>query len=259
MKKIIHAIAVVVAASLVAACGAQDEPEVFGQVTQDMPGGFQLPMFTEATPAYAVFPKGSSMDSNLKRVRQLGAVTAAAPLKVTQVSIEGPNGKVPLQLGATPPLKFRPVAPDPTRDADFVWTTLIAGQAVVTYQAAEELGIEGAGPLGIPGLGGIRVGAFAENGVPTNFADVLVSNHVIEKMPGEPIDMIVNGAAEDTDHEQLRRDLSAAVPKAKLLPLEQVVSDDAITADAAPDPVAQGTAEAGLGGKMTFTILEDGW
>lgn len=259
MRKLVSGVALV-AVFLVTACGGREEPQPdFGQVTADMPGGFSLPVYAESLPAFVVFPKGGMDPGDLRRVKRLGAVTAAAPLKVTQVSIKGPNGKVPLQLGATPPLRFRPVAPDPTRSADFVWTTLIAGQAVVTYQAAEELGIEGAGTIDVPALGDVKVGAFAENGVPTNFADVLVSDHIIERMPGEPTDLIVVGTSEAADTEQLRRDLVKAVPGAELLPLVQVLGDDGVTADAAPDPVAQGTAEAGLGGTMTFTILEDGW
>ena len=242
----------------VAACGGREEP-TFGRVTAEMPGGFELPVPADAMPVFAAFPRAPLSDGDVRRVRRLGDVSAAALLKVSQVEVEGPNGGVPLQIGATSPLKFRPVAPDPTRDTDFVWTSLIAGQAVVTYEAAEELGVTGAATLGIPGMDPVRVGAFAENGTPSNFADVLVSDHIVDQLPGEPIEILVVGSPEGVNADTLAGDLRKVLPQARLLPLVQVFGEDSITTDAAPEPVARGEAEAGLGGTMTFTILEDGW
>jgi hypothetical protein len=194
-------------------------------------------------------------------VQRLDEVSAAALITVSQVEVEGPAGKIPLQLGAITPLRFRSVAPDPTRDADFVWTSLIGGQAVVTYEAASELGVEGAADLRIPGLEGVKVGAFAENGTPSNFADILVSDHIVKRMPGEPIQIVVVGTEEgsDADTGGIEDDLKRALPDARLLPLIQVFGNDEITSDAAPQPLARGEAEAGLGGTMSFTILDDGW
>ena len=245
-------------ALVVAACGGREEPP-YGQVTSAMPGGFDLPTVVEAVPAYAVFPTGELSDEDVRRVQRMGEVSAAASIKVAHVEVGGPDGSVPLQLGATTPLKFRPVAPDPTRDADFVWTSLIGGQAVVTYEAASELGITGAAPLDIPGLEGLKVGAFAENGIPSNFADILVSDHIVEQMPGEPIEILVVGTEEGADTEKVAEDLRKALPGARLLPLLEVLGNDEITSNAGPQPLARGEAEAGLGGTMSFTILEDGW
>ena len=242
----------------VSACGGREEP-VYGEVTAAMPGGFDLPTPVEAVPAFAVFPSGELEDEAIRRVQRLDHISAAASIKVAHVEIGGPAGEIPLQLGATTPLKFRPVAPDPTRDADFVWTSLIGGQAVVTYEAADELGVTGAEPLDIPGLEGVRVGAFAENGTPSNFADVLVSDHIVEEMPGEPIEILVVGTDEDANTEDVASDLREAIPESRLLPLLQVLGEDDITSNAAPQPIARGEAEAGLGGTMSFTILEDGW
>ena len=247
-----------VVALAVSACGGREEP-VYGEVTAAMPGGFDLPTPVEAVPAYAVFPTKELSDDDVRRVQRLDDVTAAASIKVAHVEIGGPSGEVPLQLGATTPLKFRPVAPDPTRDADFVWTSLIGGQAVVTYEAAKELGVTGAAPLDIPGLEGVRVGAFAENGTPSNFADVLVSDHIVERMPGEPIEILVVGTDEDANTQDVARDLKEAIPESRLLPLLEVLGEDAITTNAAPQPLARGEASAGLGGTMSFTVLDDGW
>lgn len=257
MKRPIFLVALCLA--LLAACGGHEEPR-FGEVTAEMPGGFELPPPVEAVPTYAAFPRTEVRAADLRRVQRLNEVSAAALLTVSQVEVEGPAGKVPLQVGATTPLKFRPVAPDPTRDADFVWTSLIGGQAVVTYEAAAELGVDGAADLGIPGMTGVKVGAFAENGTPSNFADVLVSDHIVKQMPGAPIQIVVVGTeGGDVDSEALASGLRSALPEARLLPLVQVFGDDEITSDAAPRPLARGEAEAGLGGTMTFTVLDDGW
>jgi hypothetical protein len=252
-------LAVATCLALLTACGPHEEPR-YGEVTAEMPGGFELPAPIEAVPTYAVFPRGKIGRADLRAVQRLDEVTATALVTVSQVEVEGPAGTIPLQVGATTPLKFRSVAPDPTRDADFVWTSLIGGQAIVTYEAASELGVEGAAELGIPGLGGVRVGAFAENGTPSNFADILVSDHIVERMPGEPIQIVVVGTeGDEADKEALGDSLEEVLPDANILPLVQIFGDDEITSEAAPQPLARGEAEAGLGGTMTFTVLEDGW
>lgn len=256
MRKLL--VALISMAVVLAACGGHDEAP-YGQVTRDMPGGFELPAPRAALPTFVLFPRHGLAPGDARRVAALDDVTAAAPLRVAEVEIEGPNGRVPLQFGSVPPLKFRPVAPAPTREADFVWTALIGGRAVVTYEASEQLGIEGADPLGVPGLEGLRVGAFAENGAPTNFADVLVSEEVVEEMPGEPIDMLIVGTGPGVDAVALARSLRKAVPDARLLPLVQVLDGGPIAANAAPTPLPQGSAEMGLGGTMNFKILENGW
>jgi hypothetical protein len=258
MRRITIPIVVLALALSAAACGGREEPR-YDRITAAMPGGFELPVPVDAVPTFAVFPKEPLGDNDVRRVRRLDQVVAAARVKLTQVEIEGPNGKTPLQLGATSPLKFRPVAPDPTRDADFVWTSLIGGRAVVTYEAAADLGITGAAPLTIPSLGEVRVGAFAENGTPSNLADVLVSEHIVDRMPGEPIEVLVVGSVEGTDTESLGEELKQGLPEARLLPLVQVFGDDSITTDAAPQPLPRGESAAGLGGTMSFTILDDGW
>lgn len=260
MRKATVLVAIAMAlALLVTSCGAHEDTE-FGRVTADMPGGFELPAPKEVVPAFVVVVPGGDLDDHAaRRVRNIDAVKAAALLRVTKVNVESPTGDVPLQLATTQPLRFRPVAPHPTRDADFVWTSLIAGQAVLTYEAAQKLGVEGAEPLAIEGLDEVRVGAFAENGTPTNLADILVADHIIDQLPGDPRDMLVVGTEQATDSNELARALTRVIPKAQLVPLIQVVGGGGLAAGDAPDPVARGSAEQGLGGTMSFTILEDGW
>jgi hypothetical protein len=252
------AIALIVALLVLGACGTHDEPE-YGQVTPDMPGGFSLPEPKDAEPAFAVFPREEVSLGQLNDIRNVEHVVEAASLRVARVNVGGPDGEVPLQVASTPPLEFRSVAPEPTRDADFVWTSLIGGQAVLTYEAARKLGVEGADDLDIPGLEGISVGAFAENGTPSNFADILVSDHIVDELPGEPMEILIVGADGDGDAETIGRKLKSLLPKARLLPLIQVVSGAPLASDDEPAPIAMGEAAAGLGGTMTFRILKKGW
>lgn len=251
-------ISLLLACLTLAACGGRNEPE-YGQVTPDMPGGFSLPEPKQAMPAYAVFPRNGLAGIDTKKVRRLDEVEAIAPLRVSSLDVKGPEGAMQLQVASTPPLEFRSVSPEPTRDADFVWTALIGGRAVVTYDAADRLGVEGADRLEVEGLPGLRVGAFAENGAPSNFADILVSDHIVEQLPGKPIEMLIVGTDGDFDPLELAGDLKEIAPRSRLLPLVQVISGDSLAAGEAPQPIPQGRAEAGLGGTMTFTILEDGW
>jgi D-alanyl-D-alanine carboxypeptidase len=239
-----------------AACGADEEPE-FGQIPPEAPGSFALPDPKQAEPAFAVFPGEKLTKRDLKRVHKVDGVVVAAPLKVSEVEVEGPSGSLPLQVASTSPLRFRSVAPDSTRDAEFVWTSLIGGRAVVTYEAAEKLGVDGADRLGVPGLDGLRVGAFAENGTPSNFADVLVSDHIVDELPGEPIEVLVIGTDEIGDANSMATSIKKVLPDARLLPLIQVAAP--LTAPDVKAPAAMGEAELGLGGTMSFRILKNGW
>jgi len=150
-------------------------------------------------------------------------------------------------------LEFRSVAPTTTRDAEFVWTTLLAGQAVVTFDAADALGLGRSGSVRLPGYGGLEVGAFADNGNP-NAADVLVDLSVGEAMDLPEPDVLMVGARSGARLDRLGEALKRQLPGARLKRLQQVTP-----AFARPSPEPIGTAEGSLIGTMTFRVLRNGF
>jgi hypothetical protein len=162
-----------------------------------------------------------------------------------------------LKVGEVEPLRFRNVAPGPTRDADFVWTSLILGQAVPTFAAAKKLGLAESGELKIGRSRGFKVGAFADNGVP-NLVDVLVQGGTQEQLGlGAPNEFVI-GAKPGTSIAALERALKKLLPSARLERLvdeEQVPSVTATAQAATP----RGVVSGGFIGTMTFEILKNGF
>jgi hypothetical protein len=174
--------------------------------------------------------------------------------------VEGPNGEVRLKVGEIEPLHFRNIAPGPTRDADFVWTSLILGRAVPTFAAAKKLGLSESGELSIGGLRGFKVGAFADNGVP-NLVDVLVQGGTQERLGlGEPNELVI-GAKPGTRIAALERALKKLLPSAHLERLVEGAQVPSVAASASSVQAAAplGVVSGGVIGTMTFEILKNGF
>ncbi|HVL65241.1 MAG TPA: M15 family metallopeptidase [Actinomycetota bacterium] len=258
IPRLSRALAAVVAVLLTAACGARDD--VFetppGLLTEN--GTLELPPAVPAAPAFVVSSESPPEDL-VGSVQETPGVAVAAPVSLRRVRVEGPAGAARLTIGMVRPLQFRSVAPPATRDADFVWFALLSGRAVVTFEAADELGLDEAGEVRIAGVGDLAVGAFAENGTPENVADVLVS---AESPTGEALSAeagtVVVGAETGTVLERLGRDLKRSVPGARLRRLTP-------EANARPQPgggrapAPAGGSSNGAIGAMSFEILKDGF
>ncbi len=70
---------------------------------------------------------------------------------IRKVEISGPEGTEVLRVAAVDPLEYRSIAPVASNEAEFVWTSLLSGEAVLTFDAAEDLGIEGGGTIELDG------------------------------------------------------------------------------------------------------------
>ena len=217
-------------------------------------GAISLPEPVPATPAFVARLTRPASPGRLARVRALSGVAVASPLALRRMRVSGPAGERSLLVGAVDPLEFRSVTPPPTRDAEFVWTSLLAGEAVVTFDAADKLDLGREGSIRLTGLGDTSVGAFADNGVP-NVADVLVALPLGEDARLEVPTAIAVGAASGTTLELLETELEKLLPTARLTRLGP--SPRGPAARAAPEPVAQ--TSGGLIGTLRYTILDDGF
>lgn len=239
-------------AFVLASCGGN--ADVFeDRRTQAAGPSIELPDPVPAAPAYRVQTDGVVGPGRIERLERIPGVAVIADVGVVRVAIRGPGGSERLRVASIDALEFRSVAPPATREADFVWSALLAGQAVVTFDAADALGLGGSGTLRLHDYGELPVGAFADNGSP-NTADVLVDRSIGEAMGfGDPRVLVV-GAAADTTIESLGKALRRNLPGAHL---ERLMTESPITARGAPQPI--GSAEGALIGTMNFRILRSGF
>ncbi len=222
--------------------------------TAEAPTGDVLPPPIPASPAYIVRFDRAIETSDLDRVLSTRGVTVVAPVRTKVVSVAGPSGARTLRVGSVEPLEYRAVAPAETRDAEFVWRSLLAGEAILTFEGAGRLDIGDADTIRIAGTASVPVGAFADNGHP-NVADVLVAPHI-----GDAIDMarartVVVGTRQDVSVSSLRSRLLDRFPKAHVKKIEAPVTSEETVA-----PSLRGVAAApGSLGPMSFEVLPGGF
>ncbi|HEV2755833.1 MAG TPA: M15 family metallopeptidase [Actinomycetota bacterium] len=238
---------------LLAACGGADAPEVLPDRSMAAARGITLPEPVQATPAFLIafdHPVGPTRAAEVAATR---GVAVAATISLAEREVKGPSGRATFRVGAVDPLLFRALAPEPTKDADFVWSALVAGEAVVTFDAAASLGIASSGAITVGGTS-LRAGAVADNGVP-NLADVLVADFTGEDagLPGPRL--IAVGVKDPARAAATGKALRAALPGAKI---RKLLGD--VPAPLEPDaPEVVGESSGGLIGRMTFEVLEDGF
>jgi hypothetical protein len=224
----------------------------------DRPSGatrsVELPEPIPAVPAYRVELREAVPETVREQMEQLPGVAIVTAIATEQMNVEGPKGTVELTVGSTRPLRFRAVAPAPTKEAEFVWTSLLGGRTVLTFETADDLGIETGGEIELGGEE-LRIGAFAANGTP-DVADIMVADHVgrdlgmgsgdvwlVGAEPGSPLDALgdrLRGALRDYD---VRIESVPGTEPAQANPVEQ------------PQAVSSGSVI----GAMRFRILKDGF
>ena len=251
-----RALGLCLAALVLAACGGR--ADVY-EIPPDKPSGatrgFDLPEPTPAVAAYRIELRraGASLAGKLAKVE---GVAVVAPVSVREVNVSAGSGRARLRVGAAQPLRFRSVAPASTRDADFVWTALMSGSAVVTFDAAEKLGLDEGGTLNV-GKRDVPVGAFADVGVP-NFADVLLPDHLAEVFGLRGPDVLIVGASSGVTIETLGKRLRAAAGRGAAR-IVRLLPDDPAPIEPADQPEAVGSAGGGVIPPMTFRILRNGF
>lgn len=245
---------------LLGACGGRNE--IYDEAARPeapQERGVTLPEPVPASAAYAITLKKPLKKRDVEKLQKAKGVAIAASLAIDRMKVKGPKGKTQLRVGEMQPLDFRSVAPVATRDAEFVWVSLIIGQAVPSFSAARKLGVTGGGEIEIDGTK-VKVGAIADNGVP-NFADVLVqSNRERSHGIGAPLVYVI-GAKSGTTIETLGKSLRKILPTSAKL--RRIIPDDTApavpqaNAGAAPQPV--GHVSGGVVGSMSFQILPSGF
>jgi D-alanyl-D-alanine carboxypeptidase len=232
-------IAVVVALILMAACGGKgDVYEVAPRVVNA--SAITLPDPVPAVPAFLVRAARLS-DGQIKKLARAVGVAVVAPVATFSSKATGRRGRTRLRVAAVDPVTFRSVAPPATRVAEFVWSSLLAGDAVVTQRAAKKLGLGRTADIELSGVGAVRVGAFADNGTP-NIADVVVDARRLGVGNGT-VRTAVIGVKSGAALQQVARRIERVAPKARLarlLPQAFVVATEEALTTGTPSPIAAG-------------------
>lgn len=211
----------ILALSAAACSGDQDiyeVPPLDGELAAEGPAEeqVQLPQPVAAVPVFAVKKTSGIPERDLEALDRVRGVAAVAGLTVRTVSVKGPKRTARLEVAALDPIEFRPVSPPSTRSAEFVWLSLLGGDAVLTQGAAKKIGLKDSAEVRVGPAGKIRVGALADNGTP-NLADVLVAEVGVKDW-GETTTVVI-GAETGANLTKLKRSIRKKVRGGRLVRL----------------------------------------
>ena len=242
-----------------AACGSDgtDGPpsdELLSEASSE--GGISLPDPVDATPAYLISPDEPVDEETVERLRGVDGVNVVVAASIRKMEVAGPEGPKDLRIATVDPLEYRSIAPVATNEAEFVWTSMLSGEAVLTFEAAEELGIEDGGTIELDGGRAVEVGAFADNQTP-NIADVMLDPTVGQQIEGGHDQVITVGVQPGTSLDALGTALSGELPGARLVPL--IPPDLMSNPDPLTGAIEDGGSGGGIIGTMNYRILDDGF
>jgi hypothetical protein len=219
-----------------------------------VPQPVALPSPSNAVPVYLAQLDHPVRHAALRKLKRAPGVVAVATVAVKKMAVEGPAGRHTLRVGTVEPLSFRSVSITSAKAASFVWTSLLASKAVVTFEAGKSLGLDGSQPISLPGAGSIGVGAFADPEVP-NIADVLVNRSVGRRLHIDKPSLVVVGAKPGESLDALTASVKKRMPGARWrLLLPKIPGALLPTA-----PQATGEAQGSIIGTMHFLIKKNGF
>jgi len=242
-----------------AACGddgsnAPPSDELLSEASSE--GGISLPDPVDAIPAYLISPGEPTGEETIERLEAVDGVNLVVTASVRKMEISGPDGSETLKVASVDPLEYRSIAPVASNEAEFVWTSLLSGEAVLTFDAAEDLGIEGGGTIELDGGKDMEVGAFADNQTP-NIADVMVDMNLAGQAGGGGDQVLTVGVQPGTSLDALGAALSEELPGSKFVPL--IPPDLMSNPDPLTGAIEDGSSGGGIIGTMNYKILDNGF
>jgi len=234
--------------------GAPPSDELLSEASSE--GGISLPDPVDAVPAYLISPGEPADEEAIERLEAVDGVRLVVTASVRKMEISGPEGSEILRVAAVDPLEYRSIAPVASNEAEFVWTSLLSGEAVLTFDAAEDLGIEGGGTIELGGGRAMEVGAFADNQTP-NIADVMVDMNLAEQAGDGGDQVLTVGVQPGTSLDALGAALNEELPGSKLVPL--IPPDLMSNPDPLTGAIEDGSSGGGIIGTMNYKILDNGF
>lgn len=166
----------------------------------------------------ATIPEGVSGEI-LNKIRGVPGVGAAAAVLLSNLTIElpGGGGEAQVSVAAIDPLEFRPLAPEASAQARFVWEGLRKSETFIAHEQFQILGGKPLKSLAAKGPNGrkmIRIAGLAANGVP-NLAGAMMSLQQADALGlGNPTLLMV-GLNKDAQYAQVITELGKVLPGIK--------------------------------------------
>jgi D-alanyl-D-alanine carboxypeptidase-like protein len=166
----------------------------------------------------ATIPEGVSGEI-LSKTRTVPGVGAAAAVLLSNLTVElpGGGGDAQVSVAAIDPLEFRPLAPEASAQAKFVWEGLNKSETFIAHEQFQILGGKPLKTLAAKGPNGrkeIRIAGLAANGVP-NLAGAMMSMQQANSLGlGNPTLLMV-GLNKDAQYSQVITELGKTLPGIK--------------------------------------------
>lgn len=161
----------------------------------------------------ATIPDGVS-DQIVEQVRSVAGVGASARVLLANIVVEVPGGDAQVSIAAVKPDEFRPLAPESTAQAKFVWEGLHRSQTLIAHEQYQIFGGKPLSTLAAKGPKGrevLRIGGLASSGVP-NLAGAMMSlDQAGELGLGNPT-LLLLGLQKDAKSADVLKELRKAVP-----------------------------------------------
>jgi hypothetical protein len=161
----------------------------------------------------ATLPDGVS-DQIVEQVRTVPGVGASARVLLANIVVEVPGGDAQVSIAAVKPDEFRPLAPESTAQAKFVWEGLYRSQTLIAHEQYQIFGGKPLSTLAAKGPNGrevLRIGGLASSGVP-NLAGAMMSlDQAGELGLGNPT-LLLLGLHKDVKTADVLKELRKAIP-----------------------------------------------
>ena len=197
----------------------------------------------------ATLPDGVS-DEIVNQVRSVPGVGASARVLLANIVVEVPGGDAQVSIAAVNPDEFRPLAPETTAQAKFVWEGLHRSQTLIAHEQYQIFGGEPLSTLAAKGPKGrevLRIGGLASSGVP-NLAGAMMSiDQAAELGLGNPT-LLLLGLQKDAKAADVIRELRKAMPGVNF----------ETTAQSGPNTFFSGASAQRAIGNFRYTTNEDG-
>lgn len=197
----------------------------------------------------ATLPDGIS-DQMVDQVRAVPGVAATARVLLANIVVEVPGGDAQVSIAAVKPEEFRPLAPESTAQARFVWEALARRQTLIAHEQYQIFGGEPLSALAAKGPNGrevLRISGLASSGVP-NLAGAMMSiDQANELGLGNPT-MLLVGLHEDAKTADVMKELKKALPDVAF----------ETTAQVGPQTYFSGVSAQRAIGNFRYTTNEDG-
>ena len=170
----------------------------------------------------ATFPDGIS-DQVVDQVRSVPGVGASARVLLANIVVEVPGGDAQVSIATVKPDEFRPLAPDATAQAKFVWEGLHRAQTLIAHEQFQIFGGKPLSTLAAKGPKGrqvLRIGGLASSGVP-NLAGALMSIDQADKLGLGTPTLLMVGLNQDARSSEVISLLRKAVPGVTFEPSTQ--------------------------------------